>query len=92
MLTTQDGTVTYDRRLRDLEAAAFRATRTLAEHSAQLATTRGQQHTALANAIVAPEEHTIAERLDTIEQRLDTIQSVLLALTRPQGIDPQTAG
>lgn len=82
MLTTPTA---YDRRLRDLEAAAFRTTRTLAEHSEHLATALGQQHTALGKAIGTPEEHTITERLDTIER-------ILLALARTQGIDPQTAG
>ena len=89
MLTTP---VTYDRRLRDLEAEAFRTSRTLAEHTEQLATIRGQQPTAsghidsLGNAIGALTERTIAERLDTIEQRLGTIEHVLSALARTQGI------
>ncbi|MEV6841717.1 hypothetical protein AB0N17_46295 [Streptomyces sp. NPDC051133] len=78
---------TYDGRLRDLEAEAFRTGRTLAEHSEQLTTIREQQRTAfgnidsLANAIGAPGDRSIAERLDTIER-------VLFALARAQGIDP----
>ncbi|RSO10001.1 hypothetical protein DMH26_00430 [Streptomyces sp. WAC 05379] len=80
-------TGTYDGRLRDLEAEAFRTGRTLAEHSEELATIREQQDTAfgnidsLANAIGAPGDRPIADRLDTIER-------VLFALARAQGIDP----
>ncbi|WP_432197048.1 hypothetical protein [Streptomyces sp. bgisy027] len=80
-------TGTYDGRLRDLEAEAFRTGRTLAEHSEELATIREQQGTAfgnidsLANAIGAPGERPIADRLDTIER-------VLFAVARAQGIDP----
>ena len=98
MLTTPAAHVAYDRRLRDLEAEAFRTGRILAEHSEQLATLREQQSTTfgtidhLGNAIGAPGQRTIAERLDTIEQRLGTIQHVLFALARTQGIDPETAG
>jgi hypothetical protein len=90
--------VAYDGRLRDLEAEAFRTGRTLAEHSEQLATIREQQRTAfgnidsIGNAIGAPGESTIAERLETIEQRLGTIENVLSALARAQGINPETAG
>ena len=100
-----DETVAYDGRLRDLEAEAFRTGRTLAEHSEQLTTIREQQHTAfgnidsLGNAIGAPGDRTIAQRLDTIEQRLGTMEqrlgtigNVLFALARTQGIDPETAG
>ena len=93
MLTTP---VTYDRRLRDLEAEAFRTARTLAEHSEQLATIREQQRTAfrniesLGNAIGALTERTIAERLDTIEQRLGTIEHVLSALARTQDVSLST--
>ncbi|MFJ3762499.1 hypothetical protein [Streptomyces sp. NPDC090080] len=78
---------TYDGRLRDLEAEAFRTGRTLAEHSEELAGIREQQRTAfgnidsLANAIGAPGDRPIAQRLDTIER-------VLFALARAQGIDP----
>ncbi|MER6123018.1 hypothetical protein ABT173_10095 [Streptomyces sp. NPDC001795] len=80
-------TATHDERLRDLEAEAFRTGRTLAEHSEQLSTIREQQHTAfgnidsLANAVGAPGERSIAQRLDTIER-------VLFALARAQGVDP----
>ncbi|WP_405444500.1 hypothetical protein OG350_37585 [Streptomyces achromogenes] len=80
-------TATHDERLRDLEAEAFRTGRTLAEHSEQLATIREQQRTAfgnidsLANAVGAPGERSIADRLDTIER-------VLFALARAQGVDP----
>ncbi|GAA2231227.1 hypothetical protein [Streptomyces nogalater] len=80
-------TATHDERLRDLEAEAFRTGRTLAEHSEQLTTIREQQRTAfgnidsLANAVGAPGERSIADRLDTIER-------VLFALARAQGVDP----
>ncbi|WP_262706034.1 MULTISPECIES: hypothetical protein [Streptomyces] len=83
-------TATHDERLRDLESEAFRTGRTLAEHSEQLATIREQQRTAfgnidsLANAVGAPGDRSIAERMDTIER-------VLFALARAQGIDPDTA-
>lgn len=95
---TSDETMTYHRRLRDLEAQAFRTVRTLAEHSEQLATIRGQQSTAPGdidspgNAIGTPGEHTIAERLEMIQQRLGTIEHVLSALARTQGIDSETTG
>jgi hypothetical protein len=95
----QDGgmvgeTKTHDERLRDLEASAFRTGRTLAEHGEQLGEIREQQATAfgnidsLANAVGAPGERTITQRLDGIEQRLDGMQRVLFALARAQGIDP----
>ncbi|MEU7088005.1 hypothetical protein [Streptomyces achromogenes] len=80
-------TATHDERLRDLEAEAFRTGRTLAEHSEQLTTIREQQRTAfgnidsLANAVGAPGERSITDRLDTIER-------VLFALARAQGVDP----
>ncbi|MGW2331685.1 hypothetical protein ACWC5C_38875 [Streptomyces sp. NPDC001700] len=83
-------TATHDQRLRDLEAEAFRTGRTLAEHSEQLATIGEQQRTAfgnidsLANAVGAPGDRSIAQRLDSIER-------VLFALARAQGIDPDTA-
>ncbi|MGW3952426.1 hypothetical protein ACWEKM_16200 [Streptomyces sp. NPDC004752] len=82
-------TATHDERLRDLEAEAFRTGRTLAEHGEQLATIREQQRTAfgnidsLADAIGAPGDRSVAQRLDTIER-------VLFALARAQGIDPGT--
>jgi len=84
---TADEAVTYDRRLHDLEAHAFRTGRTLAKHSEQLATIREQQHTAVGkiDATGAPGTRTTAERLDTIEQ-------VLFALAQAQGIDQETAG
>ena len=81
----------HDGRLRDLEAEAFRTGRTLAEHGEQLAVIRDQQRTAfgnidsLADAIGAPGDRSIAQRLDSIER-------VLFALARAQGIDPETAG
>jgi hypothetical protein len=81
----------YDGRLRDLEAEAFRAGRTLAEHGEQPAVIREQQRTAfgnidsLADAIGAPGDRSVAQRLDSIER-------VLFALARAQGIDPETAG
>ncbi|WP_406191787.1 hypothetical protein OG331_47560 [Streptomyces sp. NBC_01017] len=80
-------TKTHDERLRDLEAEAFRTGRTLAGHGEQLGEIREQQTTAfgnidsLANAIGAPGERTITQRLDGIER-------VLFALARAQGIDP----
>jgi len=89
--STADETMTYGRRLRDLEAQAFRTARTLAKHREQLATIRDHQHTAfghtdpLSNAIGTPGEH-------TIEQRLGTIQHILSALARAQDIDPETIG
>lgn len=78
---------THDERLRDLEASAFRTGRTLAEHGEQLDGIRVQQTTAfsnidsLADAIGAPGERTIVQRLDSMER-------VLHALARAQGIDP----
>ncbi|MGW7692983.1 hypothetical protein ACWGMA_29675 [Streptomyces asiaticus] len=78
---------TYDERLRDLEAEAFRTGRTLAEHGEQLQRIGEQQATAfgnidsLANAVGAPGGRTITERLDTIER-------VLFALARAQGVNP----
>ena len=86
-----EGTVAYDRRLRDLEAEAFRTGRTLAEHSGQLAAIREQQRTAfgnidsLGNAIGAPGDRTIAQRTDTIEERLGTIQQRLGAMEQRLG-------
>lgn len=85
---------TRDERLRDLEAEAFRTGRTLAEHGEQLGEIREQQTTAfgnidsLADAIGAPGERTITQRLDGIDQRLDGMERVLFALARAQGIDP----
>ncbi|MGW4995395.1 hypothetical protein ACWEQ3_48885 [Streptomyces mirabilis] len=81
---------TYDGRLRDLEAEAFRTGRTLAEHGEKLQQIGEQQVTAfgnidsLANAIGAPGDRTITQRLDSIER-------VLFALARAQGIDPDEA-
>ncbi|WP_443250854.1 hypothetical protein [Streptomyces sp. 6N106] len=75
---------TYDERLRDVEAEAFRTGRTLAEHGEQLQRIGEQQATAfgnLANAVGAPGDRSITQRLDTIER-------VLFALARAQGIDP----
>ncbi|MEV8546999.1 hypothetical protein [Streptomyces sp. NPDC051572] len=80
-------TKAHDGRLRDLEAEAFRTGRTLAEHGQQLGEIREQQTTAfgnidsLANAIGAPGDRTITQRLDGIER-------VLFALARAQGINP----
>ncbi|WP_190133301.1 hypothetical protein [Streptomyces mashuensis] len=84
-------TATHDERLRDLEAEAFRTGRTLAEHGEQLAMIREQQRTAfgnidsLADAIGAPGDRSITERLDTMER-------VLFALARAQGINPDALG
>ncbi|MFH8342737.1 hypothetical protein [Streptomyces sp. AM6-12] len=77
----------HDERLRDLQSEAFRTGRTRAEHGEQLATIREQQRTAfgnidsLANAVGAPGERSITQRLDTIER-------VLFALARAQGVAP----
>lgn len=72
-----DETAGYGKRLRDLEAQAFRTGRTLAGHSEQLATIRGEQHAAPGS-------------IDSgaIGRRLDAIERVLFALARAQGIDP----
>jgi hypothetical protein len=84
-------TKTHDERLRDLEAEAFRTGRTLAEHGEHLGEIREQQATAfgnidsLANAIGAPGNRTITQRLDAIER-------VLFAMARAQGIDPDAVG
>ena len=65
---------TYDKRLHDLEAEAFRTGRTLAEHSEQLQRIGEQQTTAfgnidsLADAIGSPGDRTITQRLDVLEQ------------------------
>ncbi|AUA17266.1 hypothetical protein GTZ89_26315 [Streptomyces sp. SID8382] len=94
---------TYDERLRDLEAEAFRTGRTLAEHSEQLATIGEQQRTAfgnidsLANAVGAPGDRSITQRLDGIEHAVGTMgdaigsmQRLLVALARAQGVDPDS--
>jgi hypothetical protein len=87
-------TATHDERLRDLEAEAFRTGRTLAEHGEQLQQIGEQQTTAfgnidsLANAIGAPGDRTITQRLDAMQQQMDTVQLVLFALARAQGINP----
>ncbi len=94
--STADETMAYGRRLRALEAAAFRTSRTLAEHNEQLATVREEPRTTfgctgpLGNAIGVPGERAIAGRLDTIEERLGTIERVLFVLACAQGIDPET--
>lgn len=91
-----DETAMHDeRRLRDLEAEAFRTGRTLVEHGQALTQIREQQRTAfstidsLADAVGAPGEQSIAQRLegitqrlDGITQRLDGIERVLFALAR----------
>jgi hypothetical protein len=100
-----DQTATHDERLRDLEAEAFRTGRTLAEHSEQLATIREQQRTAfgnidsLADAIGAPGDRTITQRLDAMEQELGGVRQdlgdvkrLLSALARAQGINPDSTG
>jgi hypothetical protein len=79
-------TKTHDERLADLEASAFRTGRTLTAHGEQLGEIREQQATAfgnigsLANAIGAPGERTITQRVDGIER-------VLFALARAPGVD-----
>ena len=82
-----DETAEYGRRLRDLEAFAFRTRGALAEHGehgehrGQRATVRERPRTASGG----PEDR-------AIEQRLGTIERVLFALARAQGIDPETTG
>lgn len=76
-------TETHDERLRDLEAEAFRTGRTPAEHSEQQRTAFGNLDS-LADAVGAPGDRSISQRLDTIER-------VLFALARAQGLDPDTA-
>ena len=82
-----DETAEYGRRLRDLEAFAFRTRGALAEHAEhrerceQRATIRERPRT----TSVGPEDR-------AIEQRLGTIERVLFALARAQGIDPETTG
>ena len=72
-----DETAEYGKRLRDLEAQAFRTGRTLAGHGEQPATMGEPQRTDFNRAI---------------EQRLGAIERVLFALARAQGVDPETAG
>ncbi|WP_185932974.1 hypothetical protein [Streptomyces sp. WAC 01325] len=80
-----------------LETEAFRAGRTLAEQGQQLVEIREEQSAAfgyidsLANAVGAPGERTITQRLDGIDQQLDGIERILFALARPQGIGPDAA-
>ena len=76
-----DETAEYGKRLRDLEAFAFRTRGALAEHSEQRATVRERQRTA-----------SDAREDRAIEQRLGAIERVLFALARAQGIDPETTG
>ncbi|MFZ3573830.1 hypothetical protein ACOKM5_43470 [Streptomyces sp. BH097] len=92
---------TTDERLRDLEAEAFRTGRTLAQHSEDLKkiadrqdTASDQQRTAFANidsladAIGAPGDRSITQRLDSIEDQLGDVTRMLRVLTKAQGIDP----
>jgi hypothetical protein len=69
---TETETVRYGRRLRDLEAFAFRTGSALAGHGEPPAAVRERQYTATGS----------------IERRLDAIERVLSALARSQGIDP----
>ncbi|WP_328915017.1 MULTISPECIES: hypothetical protein [unclassified Streptomyces] len=98
-----NGSAAYDRRLRDLEAQAFRTARTLTEHSEQLAAVRERRRAAsdstdrLPHTTGARDERPTAKRLDalterlgTVKQQLDTIERVLFALARAQGIAPET--
>lgn len=97
-------TETTDGRLRDLEAEAFRTGRTLAEHSTKLTEIETQQRTAFSNidslgdAIGAPGERSIMQRLDSIEGDLSDVKTelgdvkrLLSALVRAQGLDPDQA-
>jgi hypothetical protein len=81
-----DETADHGKRLRDLEAFAFRTRGALAAHGELLATTGERQHTTPggidSNVTDAPTDHR------AIEQRLGTIERVLFALARAQGIDP----
>ncbi|MET7540026.1 hypothetical protein [Streptomyces sp. NPDC005507] len=85
---------TPDGRLRDLEAEAFRTGRTLAQHSQDLGQIAAQQRTAfsnidsLADAIGAPGDRSLTQRLDSIEGELGDVKRLLQALVRAQGIDP----
>jgi hypothetical protein len=78
----------HDGRLRDLEAEAFRTGRTLAEHGEQLAQIREQQQTAfgnidsLADAIGAPADRTIVQRLDSLEHTLGELHATQLEQSR----------
>ncbi|MFB8000139.1 hypothetical protein ACFC4G_46150 [Streptomyces sp. NPDC056002] len=93
---------TTDGRLRDLEAEAFRTGRTLAQHSQDLGDIKAQQRTAfsnidsLADAIGAPGDRSLTQRLDSIEgelgdvkRDLGDVKRLLRALARTQGIDPE---
>ncbi|MDI2129182.1 hypothetical protein [Yinghuangia seranimata] len=83
-------TATHDERIQVLEAEAFRTGRTLAEYSQQLKTISEAQITgfrnidSLADAIGAPGDRSIAERLDTVErvmtERLDAVDGRLNGL------------
>lgn len=74
-----DGTAEYGRRLRDLEAFAFRTRNTLTGHDEQPATAGERQHPA--PGTTGP---------NAVERRLDTIERILYALARAQGLDPTT--
>ncbi|MFF1690888.1 MULTISPECIES: hypothetical protein [unclassified Streptomyces] len=69
---------TTNGRLRDLAAQAFRTGRTLAEHSQELGAIKAAQRTAfshndsLADAIGAPGDRPLTQRLDSIEGDLAT--------------------
>lgn len=100
------GETSYDARLRDLEAEAFRTGRTLAEHGEQLERIGEQQRTAfgnidsIADAIGAPGQRSVIQRLDALEHRLgvidakmddtsrtlDNIHDVLRAVARAVGV------
>jgi hypothetical protein len=67
-----DGTAGHGRRLRDLEAEAFRTGRVLAEHSERL-TTAGERQDGTS---------------ESVTRRLDAIERILSALAHAQGIDP----
>jgi hypothetical protein len=79
-----------------VEARAFRTGRTLAEHGEQLTSIREQQRTAFGNtdslgdAIGAPGDRTIAERLESMERQPATIERVLFAIAREQDITPES--
>ena len=79
-----DETAEYGRRLRDLEAFAFRTRGALAEHGEH-----GEQR---ANVRERPRTASGGPEDRAIEQRLGTIERVLFALARAQGIDPESTG
>jgi hypothetical protein len=81
-----DENTAYERRLRKLEAEAFRTTRTLIEHSEKPASIYNQQDIAFGGTGL-PRKRAVSHQLDTMESRLDAIEKILFALAHTQGID-----